>query len=1371
MRSLSSRRRLGISNLLFAIALVVTATAVWSNAAYADALTCERAVVKASSKFTQAKMKALQRCRDGIVRHISQGPCPDISASAKIAKAETKLRSSVSKACGGADQTCGTAGDDALGPMGWGGSCPNFENGGCANAITDCNGVSDCLACVGHAAVNQAIGLYYDNINLGATSSTVIKCQRAIGKYTAKFFAAKSKALQRCEDGALLGSVSGPCPDAAKAAPTIAMAESKKRAGICKMCGGFDRLCGGGDDIPPSQIGFASTCPSVTVPGGQACGGPVNTLLDLVNCVDCVTEFKADCLDALSAPHLKGYPPQCNGAPGPTTTPGPGATTTRTATPGGGGPTPTRTQTPPGPTRTPTPVSTTCVLPNPIPAVVSFVGKSGVDLDTGWTGLAHDAVADVLAPLSAARISNCDTNLSSPTCGQCDLDGPVKFPAVVGNCFCTNLANRDASSNTACDPEMPSTCSGAETCQCFYGPPLPLSAGQIPVCVINRYTASLSGTANIANSGPHAGEGGAIVNLEAAVHNGIAVEQPCPTCENDPTPRDGVKGGTCNGGINNGNPCDVQGDNDLFGPVSLDCQPIHGANIGNLKVSFKPATTGTTSLSTGVPCTALGHTSEQCFCDTCGDANAAACNTNSDCDPGVVCGAQRCLGGANVGHACSVASQCPGSSCGRRGLLTQANQCDNGICSPDANDPSPNDGVCASGPFDNFCSIETFRGCDTDADCQPPPAGNCGTCKPNQICGGGFRNCFLDPIVRTGSPGTQNAVLAATFCIPPTTSASVNGAGGLPGPGALSLPLRIFESGAQCGNGTLDAGEDCDGTHDSACPGLCQPSCKCPICGDNNKNRPTEQCDGTDDAACPGQCQTNCTCQAAVCGDGIIQAGEQCDGSNDAACPGHCQNCTCGPFCGDGIVNGAEQCDGAASGGACPSSACGVGAPPCVCGPFCGNNQIDPGEDCDGNGTGSCVGTCTGDCHCAAFCGDNVRQPGELCDGTDDSLCPNQCSSTCTCPANGHLTFVVTPGADLDTGWTGLAHNFQVQTGSTITGELSNCDGQSDTLCDFFGNLASRCSGDPSRLCTDNNACSGAGTCIINTFGPPLPLSAGGVPACIIDRFATDVTGTYDLATGASELHTTINALVHLGSQVSQPCPICDCGAADPHTCAIGASGTCSGIVGSPPCHVQGNGPFGPTSNDCPPSSSLNVSGGGLIIPFEPLTTGTVSFATNQSCTGAGFTNQNCWCPNEPQPSACLNGCDGGGNDAGPCNSNADCPGGGTCKPLCRQDPAPGVNPGEGRCVIGPADQTCAGAPEIGCTDNGGCPTGKGPCVANNRRCFMDPIVRTGVAGIGSSTGVSTFCIPATTATAINQTAGPHGPGALSLPSHPSVQL
>ncbi len=582
-----------------------------------------------------------------------------------------------------------------------------------------------------------------------------------------------------------------------------------------------------------------------------------------------------------------------------------------------------------------------CTLPNPVPEVLSFVSKPGTDLDTGWTGQAHDSRTVDGASLTAARLQGCDLNTSSPTCGQCNLTGPVDFPGPAKNCFCYSVGTPDTSSLNNCDPEAPS-CPVGEACTCFLGPPLALSSGGVPVCVVNRQIPPLTGTVNIADVGPNAGSGESGVHLISSVHTGIDVARPCPTCEGDTTPRDGVKDGTCSGGAQDGDACDVGGTHAFFGPSSFDCNPLSGANIGNLDITFNPATTGTTSLaiSGDVKCTAPGFTTQDCFCDTCATQAAEPCNSNSDC-PGVACGGRRCIGGGNAGTPCTVGSQCPGGACGRPGLATKPNECDDAVCSPDLSDPdSPNDGVCEAGPFDTFCSIETFRGCSNDLECQPPPAGSCGTCVPGQTCTGDFRECFLDPIVRNGVPGTQTAVLAATFCIPPTSAPSVNSVGGLPGPGALQFSLLAFKSGAQCGNGMVDAGETCDPPADGACPGECLPNCQCPVCGDDQVNQGTEQCDGSDDSACPGQCQPGCTCSSS-CGNNTIEFGEECDGSAVGGdCPPvNCQpDCTCGPFCGNGTVDGSEECDGGAPGGDCPASAC---QPNCTCGPFCGDGIVE----------------------------------------------------------------------------------------------------------------------------------------------------------------------------------------------------------------------------------------------------------------------------------------------------------------------------------------------------------------------------------------------------------------------------------------------
>jgi hypothetical protein len=131
----------------------------------------------------------------------------------------------------------------------------------------------------------------------------------------------------------------GTCPDAGaalgsspqKAAAVIAKAETKKIGAICKACGGADKRCdatiaaqhgapipgsGGSDDFTPAAIGFPPFCPDVKVPsGGPFCEQPIATLADLVECVDCVSEFKVDCVDRLGVPGLAAYPCECSRRP------------------------------------------------------------------------------------------------------------------------------------------------------------------------------------------------------------------------------------------------------------------------------------------------------------------------------------------------------------------------------------------------------------------------------------------------------------------------------------------------------------------------------------------------------------------------------------------------------------------------------------------------------------------------------------------------------------------------------------------------------------------------------------------------------------------------------------------------------------------------------------------------------------------------------------------------------------------------------------------------------------------------------------------------------------------------------------------------
>ena len=100
-----------------------------------------------------------------------------------------------------------------------------------------------------------------------------------------------------------------------------------------------------------------------------------------------------------------------------------------------------------------------------------------------------------------------------------------------------------------------------------------------------------------------------------------------------------------------------------------------------------------------------------------------------------------------------------------------------------------------------------------------------------------------------------------------------------------------------CGNNTIEGGEECDGSDDSACPDNCLSNCECPasspspspspeaLCG-NNAVDADEDCDGSIDSACPGECDD---CKCPVCGNNTREGNEECDGGDAQECPGLCR--------------------------------------------------------------------------------------------------------------------------------------------------------------------------------------------------------------------------------------------------------------------------------------------------------------------------------------------------------------------------------------------------------------------------------------------------------------------------------------------------
>ena len=321
-------------------------------------------------------------------------------------------------------------------------------------------------------------------------------------------------------------------------------------------------------------------------------------------------------------------------------------------------------------------------------------------------------------------------------------------------------------------------------------------------------------------------------------------------------------------------------------------------------------------------------------------------------------------------------------------------------------------------------------------------------------------------------------------------------------------------------------------------------------------------------------------------------------------------------------------------------------------------------------------------------------------------------------PAGGpnRLALTVGTGSDLDIGWTGISHNQGVPEGFTVIVCLDDCDLSKTSVCTGTGTTDT--TGSPS----------------INGryFGPPLPLSRGGIPVCVLNEYRSDVALTrYDLATGEMHLIVRLTSKVHQGIRIDQPCPVCA------GESAIGAAGTCDGGPGyrrnGRPCVVDGLTEFGNMSTDCLPDPANNI--GDLDIDLPYTTESTIlpgdAFECLSPPQGPGGP---CPCPHQRYQNLCDSTC-----------SEAECPS--------------GLGPG--------MDQKCCRRNEQG------------------RGCFEGDVRSQGVRGaptpawpdhtypktIDDTALAAPFCIAATESVIVNGVAGLAGPGHSILLASGVVEL
>jgi cysteine-rich repeat protein len=253
---------------------------------------------------------------------------------------------------------------------------------------------------------------------------------------------------------------------------------------------------------------------------------------------------------------------------------------------------------------------------------------------------------------------------------------------------------------------------------------------------------------------------------------------------------------------------------------------------------------------------------------------------------------------------------------------------------------------------------------------------------------------------------------------------------------------------AECGNGIVEPGEDCDDGNEldgDCCSAECQFEPEGSSCEDGLFCNGEETCDGA------GSCQAGAPVD---CSDGVGCTDDSCDEDNDE-CVNDANDLNCpddGMFC-----NGVEFCDAVAdcssTGDPCPDgTVCDEANDDCMVAADCGNGILESGEDCDdGN-------TLDGDC-CSANC--TFEPEGSSCE--DGEFC------------NGEE---VCDGA-----------------GTCLSGEPVDCDDGVGCTVDSCDEAADACANAPDDgLCDDGEFCNGAETCdLLNDceLGDPVDCSDG----------------------------------------------------------------------------------------------------------------------------------------------------------------------------------------------------------------------------------------------------------------------------------------
>ena len=725
----------------------------------------------------------------------------------------------------------------------------------------------------------------------------------------------------------------------------------------------------------------------------------------------------------------------------------------------------------------------------------------------------------------------------------------------------------------------------------------------------------------------------------------------------------------------------------------------------------------TTDALTGSACSlACSHTNITA-CATASDGCCpAGCTANTDGDCSPVCG----NGAWEKGERCDTAiaagqlGSCP-TSCD-----------DNNSCTADAPIGNGCDADCSHSAITR-CSLSADGCCpagcnaNTDADCgavcgngavergercdsaiAAGQAGACPTsCNDNNRCttdgllgSACSRVCDYVPITR--------CLATADGCCPAGCNANTDGD---------CIPI--------CGNGVRETGELCDTTIPAGQAGACPTSCNdgqaCTsdslvgsACGQRCSNVAITSCLANADGCCPSNCNANndrdC---AAVCGNGVLEAGERCDtriaAGAKGACPTSCddgQACTAdalvGSACGQYCTHTAVTSCSTTADGCCPSNCNANNDPDCT--PVCGNGVVESRESCDtaiGAGQrGACPtscednNACTTDSLVGSACTQRCNHVAvTACSMTSDGCCPAGCTanndSDCTplC-GNGALE----AGERCDTG---------IGVGGKGACPTSCNDGRACTADALTGSgCGQTCTYTPITACSlTRDGCCPAG-CNANTDGDCTPLCGNGVFEAPESCDTAIPAGRHGACPTSCDDNNACTTDTLTGSGCTQRCShvaVTACSATRDGCCPAG----CNANNDADCTPICGNGVVEPAGKEfCDTGIAAGQAGA------CPTSCDDNNACTSDGLVGAGGCQARCGHLAITACSTTSDGCCPAG-----CNANTDA----DCTPICGN----GVLEGRERCDTG-----------IPAGSKGACPTS---CEDNNA-CTNDSLFGTGCA-------------------------------------------